>query len=105
MVQYATSAIFEFGIFIITVGKLYRQCMSLRPKIVKLIDKYSQKRGTLLTTIFIYLSIYASTADLVSMNESFVKARTIFDRMMEDSLARHSAGKIVRNIYCLFNVQ
>ncbi|KAH8103891.1 hypothetical protein BXZ70DRAFT_1051784, partial [Cristinia sonorae] len=57
------------------IQELYRQCMSLRPKIVKLIDKYSQKR-----------------ADLVSMNETFVKARTIFDRMMEDSLARHSAG-------------
>ncbi|TCD65854.1 ESCRT-0 subunit protein hse1 [Steccherinum ochraceum] len=57
------------------IQELYRQCMSLRPKIVKLIDKYSQKR-----------------ADLVSMNESFVKARTIFDRMMEDSLARHSAA-------------
>jgi signal transducing adaptor molecule len=33
------------------------------------------------------------TADLVSMNESFVKARTIFDRIMEDSLARHTASK------------
>ncbi|KAH7922334.1 hypothetical protein BV22DRAFT_1197529 [Leucogyrophana mollusca] len=55
------------------IQELYRSCMSLRPKIVKLIDKYSQKR-----------------ADLVSMNESFVKARTIFDRMMEDSLARHA---------------
>jgi hypothetical protein len=31
-----------------------------------------------------------STADLMSMNESFVRARTIFDRMMEESLARHS---------------
>jgi len=47
--------------------------MALRPKIVKLIDKYSQKR-----------------ADLVSMNETFVHARTIFDRMMEDSLVRHT---------------
>ncbi|KAF8479604.1 hypothetical protein DFH94DRAFT_744654 [Russula ochroleuca] len=55
------------------IQELYRSCMSLRPKIVKLIDKYSQKR-----------------ADLVSMNESFVRARTIFDRMMEESLARHS---------------
>ncbi|KAK7687667.1 hypothetical protein QCA50_008882 [Cerrena zonata] len=55
------------------IQELYRSCMSLRPKIVKLIDKYTQKR-----------------ADLVSMNESFVKARTIFDRMMEESLARHS---------------
>ncbi|TFY74784.1 hypothetical protein EWM64_g9229, partial [Hericium alpestre] len=55
------------------IQELYRASMALRPKIVKLIDKYSQKR-----------------ADLVAMNESFVKARTIFDRMMEDSLARHS---------------
>ncbi|KZT07511.1 uncharacterized protein LAESUDRAFT_608996, partial [Laetiporus sulphureus 93-53] len=57
------------------IQELYRNCMSLRPKIVKLIDKYSQKR-----------------ADLVSMNETFVKARTIFDRMMEESLARHTAS-------------
>ncbi|KAK7031936.1 hypothetical protein R3P38DRAFT_3313840 [Favolaschia claudopus] len=55
------------------IQELYRSCMALRPKIVKLIDKYSQKR-----------------ADLVSMNETFVRARTIFDRMMEESLARHS---------------
>jgi signal transducing adaptor molecule len=29
------------------IQELYRSCMSLRPKIVKLIDKYSQKRGML----------------------------------------------------------
>jgi signal transducing adaptor molecule len=28
------------------VQELYRSSMALRPKIVKLIDKYSQKRGT-----------------------------------------------------------
>ncbi|ETW79142.1 hypothetical protein HETIRDRAFT_478525, partial [Heterobasidion irregulare TC 32-1] len=55
------------------IQELYRSSMALRPKIVKLIDKYSQKRS-----------------DLVAMNETFVKARTIFDRMMEESLARHS---------------
>ncbi|KAL1689439.1 hypothetical protein GGG16DRAFT_126443 [Schizophyllum commune] len=55
------------------IQELYHSCMSLRPKIVKLIDKYSQKR-----------------ADLVSMNEAFVRARTIFDRMMEDSLQRNT---------------
>ncbi|KAJ6520673.1 hypothetical protein DFH09DRAFT_851751, partial [Mycena vulgaris] len=57
------------------IQELYRSSMALRPKIVKLIDKYSQKR-----------------ADLVSMNETFVRARTIFDRMMEESLARHSGA-------------
>ncbi|KAM6496502.1 hypothetical protein JOM56_006975 [Amanita muscaria] len=57
------------------IQELYRSCMALRPKIVKLIDKYSQKR-----------------ADLVSMNETFIRARAIFDQMMEDSLARHTAS-------------
>ncbi|TFK65081.1 hypothetical protein BDN72DRAFT_773841 [Pluteus cervinus] len=57
------------------IQELYRSCMAVRPKIVKLIDKYSQKR-----------------ADLVSMNETFIRARTIFDRVMEDSLARHTGG-------------
>ncbi len=33
-------------------------------------------------------------ADLVSMNETFVKARSIFDRMMEESLARHTGGML-----------
>ena len=29
------------------IQELYRSCMTLRPKIVKLIDRYSQKRGML----------------------------------------------------------
>ncbi|KAJ3758595.1 hypothetical protein EV360DRAFT_21939, partial [Lentinula raphanica] len=55
--------------------ELYRSCMALRPKIVKLIEKYSQKR-----------------ADLVSMNETFVRARGIFERLMEESLAGYGGG-------------
>lgn len=71
--------------------------MTLRPKIVKLIDKYSQKRGAVQCLIRYVVTFGADlliilTADLVSMNETFVKARTIFDRMMEESLARHTAG-------------
>ncbi|KAF8511802.1 hypothetical protein BU17DRAFT_54359 [Hysterangium stoloniferum] len=58
------------------IQELYRSSMALRPKIVKLIDKYSQKR-----------------AELVAMNENFVKARGVFEEMMEDSLARHTGGK------------
>lgn len=71
--------------------ELYRSCMALRPKVVKLIDKYSQKRGTPISSFGFERQVMNSdAADLVSMNETFVKARTIFDRMMEDSLARHS---------------
>jgi len=32
------------------------------------------------------------SADLVSMNKTFVRAQTIFDRMMEESLARHAGS-------------
>jgi signal transducing adaptor molecule len=68
--------------------------MAIRPKIVKLIDKYSQKRGT-----WFVLSRSAlpelRIADLVTMNETFVKARSIFDQMMEESLARNSQGNIL----------
>ncbi|KII87126.1 hypothetical protein PLICRDRAFT_113324 [Plicaturopsis crispa FD-325 SS-3] len=64
------------------IQELYRSSMALRPKIVKLIDKYNQKR-----------------ADLVSMNDSFMRARTIFDQMMEESLARHTGVYETRPTY------
>ncbi|KZT43213.1 hypothetical protein SISSUDRAFT_978972 [Sistotremastrum suecicum HHB10207 ss-3] len=59
------------------ISELYHHSVALRPKIVKLIDKYSQKR-----------------AQLVEIEESFLKARTMYDQMIEDSLARHTGGKI-----------
>ena len=36
-----------YSVWVLTLyaQELYRSCMTLRPKIVKLIDKYSQKRG------------------------------------------------------------
>lgn len=70
--------------------------MALRPKIVKLIDKYSQKRGTSVPGTSHVNDSDRATADLVSMNETFVKARTIFDTMMEESLARHTGGECSR---------
>jgi hypothetical protein len=78
-----------------TLQELYRSSMSLRPKIVKLIDKYSQKRGMrhndeCLAFHFVYK--LATSAELVAMNENFVKARGVFEQMMEDSLARHTGG-------------
>lgn len=85
--------------------ELYRSCMSLRPKIVKLIDKYSQKRGLFAAMLQSNpVPEYSSPADLVSMNETFVKARTIFDRMMEDSLARHTGGMLTSILLCIKKV-
>lgn len=55
--------------------ELYQTSLSMRPKIVKLIDRYSQKM-----------------AELKSMNEKFVSARRTFDRMMEESLSKYNPG-------------
>ncbi|KAG8696892.1 ESCRT-0 subunit protein hse1 [Ceratobasidium sp. 394] len=60
------------------IQELYRSSMSLRPKILKLIDKYSQKK-----------------AELVVMNERYVKARNTFERMMEESVAKHNPAAAV----------
>ncbi|KAG8784683.1 ESCRT-0 subunit protein hse1 [Ceratobasidium sp. 428] len=60
------------------IQELYRSSMSLRPKILKLIDKYSQKK-----------------AELVVMNERYVKARNTFERMMEESVAKHNPSAAV----------
>ena len=43
--------------------------------------------------------LLARIAELVTMNETFVKARAMFDRMMEDSLARHSACVYLESQY------
>ncbi|PWN21939.1 hypothetical protein BCV69DRAFT_311637 [Microstroma glucosiphilum] len=51
---------------------LYQASLAMRPKIVRLIDRYSSK-----------------VEELRSMNEKFVEARSVFDGMMERSLAQH----------------
>lgn len=52
---------------------LYQSSLSMRPKIVKLIDRYNSK-----------------VSELRSMNEKFVRARSTFDVMMEQSLAKYN---------------
>lgn len=64
------------------IQELYRSCMTLRPKIVKLIDRYSQKR-----------------ADLLNMNDGFVRAKKIFDDAMEESLAKYNPGVSLYDYY------
>ncbi|EPQ28488.1 uncharacterized protein PFL1_03791 [Pseudozyma flocculosa PF-1] len=55
--------------------ELYQTSLAMRPKIVKLIDRYSTK-----------------ITELKAMNDKFVRARGTFDEMMEQSLARYNPG-------------
>ena len=51
---------------------LYHSTISIRPKLVRLIEKYSQKKD-----------------DLILLNEKFSKARKDYDELMEASLSRY----------------
>lgn len=54
---------------------LYNSTLSIRPKLVKLIEKYSLKKD-----------------ELVALNEKFMQARTMYDGMLSNSIARYSAS-------------
>lgn len=58
--------------------ELYQSSLSMRPKIVKLIDRYNLK-----------------VSELRSMNEKFVRARSTYDAMMGEVTQKHSANGAV----------
>ncbi|CAO0795019.1 unnamed protein product [Mucor circinelloides] len=57
---------------------LYNSTLSIRPKLVKLIEKYSLKKD-----------------ELVALNEKFMQARTMYDGMLSNSIARYSSPSVV----------
>ncbi|CAO3629382.1 unnamed protein product [Mucor fragilis] len=56
---------------------LYNSTLSIRPKLVKLIEKYSLKKD-----------------ELVALNEKFMQARTMYDGMLSSSIARYSSPSV-----------
>ncbi|KAL3956329.1 hypothetical protein ACCO45_009175 [Purpureocillium lilacinum] len=50
--------------------KLYHQTLAIRPKLIKLIEKYSQKKD-----------------DFTQLNEKFIKARRDYEALLESSMA------------------
>lgn len=57
--------------------ELYQQCILLRPKIVKLLDKYSQKQK-----------------DLSQLHDKFKIAKGAYDQMLEESYQRNSQARM-----------
>ncbi|ORY81388.1 hypothetical protein BCR37DRAFT_380273 [Protomyces lactucae-debilis] len=55
--------------------QLYHTTIAIRPKLVRLIEKYSQRKD-----------------DLILLNDKFVKARKDYDELMEASLSRYQSG-------------
>lgn len=52
------------------IGKLYHQTLAIRPKLIKLIEKYSQKKD-----------------DFTQLNEKFIKARRDYEALLESSMS------------------
>ncbi|KAH6647520.1 hypothetical protein BKA67DRAFT_577748 [Truncatella angustata] len=56
------------------ISKLYHQTLAIRPKLIKLIEKYSQKKD-----------------DFTQLNEKFIKARRDYEALLEQSMS-HPPG-------------
>ncbi|KAI0142909.1 hypothetical protein GGR57DRAFT_485237 [Xylariaceae sp. FL1272] len=56
------------------ISKLYHQTLAIRPKLIKLIEKYSQKKD-----------------DFTQLNEKFIKARRDYESLLESSMAHPPA--------------
>ncbi|KAI1101243.1 hypothetical protein F4804DRAFT_316421 [Jackrogersella minutella] len=52
------------------ISKLYHQTLAIRPKLIKLIEKYSQKKE-----------------DFTQLNEKFIKARRDYESLLESSMS------------------
>ncbi|KAG6012640.1 hypothetical protein E4U41_005258, partial [Claviceps citrina] len=53
------------------ISKLYHQTLAIRPKLIKLIEKYSQKKD-----------------DFTQLNEKFIKARRDYEALLESSMSQ-----------------
>ncbi|CAG8484218.1 4300_t:CDS:10 [Ambispora leptoticha] len=60
------------------IQNLYHSTLAVRPKLVQLIEKYSQKKD-----------------ELIALNDKFNTARTTYDRLLEESINRYKPNATV----------
>ncbi|OLN95969.1 Class E vacuolar protein-sorting machinery protein hse1 [Colletotrichum chlorophyti] len=61
--------------------------LAIRPKLIKLIEKYSQKKGESFTTLDWALVLTGSPDDFTQLNEKFIKARRDYESLLESSMS------------------
>ncbi|CAG8515201.1 11062_t:CDS:10 [Ambispora gerdemannii] len=59
------------------IQNLYHSTLAVRPKLVQLIEKYSQKKD-----------------ELIALNDKFNTARTTYDRLLEESINRYKPNAV-----------
>jgi signal transducing adaptor molecule len=66
--------------------KLYHQTLAIRPKLIKLIEKYSQKKGKS-SDMRSNEHLLTFSDDFTQLNEKFIKARRDYEALLESSMA------------------
>jgi len=71
------------------IADLYQRTLSIRPKLVELIGKYSQKKGKFrLSTHQLRPNTDIATDDFTQLNEKFIKARRDYEALLESSMSQ-----------------
>ena len=70
------------------ITELYHSTLAIRPKLIELIGKYSQKKGGILIS-WRYLEANKSPPDdFTQLNEKFIKARRDYEYLLETSISQ-----------------
>ncbi|KAL8872427.1 MAG: hypothetical protein Q9174_001936 [Haloplaca sp. 1 TL-2023] len=70
------------------ITTLYHQTLSIRPKLIELIGKYSQKKGESMPATDRYAAANNNTDDFTQLNEKFIKARRDYESLLEASMSQ-----------------
>lgn len=70
------------------ITELYHSTLAIRPKLIELIGKYSQKKG-MSTPVGLYSRLTARPDDFTQLNEKFIKARRDYESLLEASMVSY----------------
>jgi len=72
------------------ISELYQRTLAIRPKLIELIGKYSQKKGMLdLGRVLIAAHVLTFSADdFTQLNEKFIKARRDYEALLDSSMSQ-----------------
>jgi signal transducing adaptor molecule len=71
------------------ISELYQRTLSIRPKLIELIARYSQKKGKCGDSVVSRIATDNSqTDDFTQLNEKFIKARRDYEALLESSMSQ-----------------
>ena len=68
------------------ITALYHSTLAIRPKLIELIGKYSQKKGRLVPVLVCFLANIGAD-EFTQLNEKFIKARRDYESLLEASMS------------------